>query len=123
MARLAPERNYAKSLLVPHRDSLLPIKTDDISYIYTAGKNTVVCLNDEQQYFYSKSLDNLINMLSPDDFFRANKQFIVSRNSVKKITAWFDRRLLLTLNTKTPETLFVSKNKAAEFKQWMIGKD
>jgi hypothetical protein len=35
------------------------------------------------------------------------------------ITIWFDSRLLITLDTETPERIFVSKNKAAEFKQWM----
>ena len=57
----------------------------------------------------------------PHQFFRANKQFAVNRDSVQKISVWYDSRLLLTLNTETPERVFISKNRAAEFKQWMTG--
>ncbi|MBQ9666356.1 MAG: response regulator transcription factor [Bacteroidaceae bacterium] len=119
MLRLTPAPQYVSTLLIPHRGTLLPVSTNDISYIYTTDKNTVVCLTDGQQHLYPKSLEALKTLLPPHQFFRANKQFIVNRNSVKNITVWFDNRLLLTLNIQTPEQLFVSKNKAAEFKEWM----
>jgi hypothetical protein len=39
---------------------------------------------------------------------------------VKNITIWFDSRLLVTLDVETPERLYVSKNKASEFKTWVV---
>ena len=38
---------------------------------------------------------------------------------VKEIVVWFDSRLLVSMPIELPEPLFVSKNKAAEFKNWM----
>jgi DNA-binding LytR/AlgR family response regulator len=58
--------------------------------------------------------------LNPVEFTRVNKQFIVARSSVKSITIWFDSRLLVTLDTETPERIYISKNKASEFKAWMV---
>jgi DNA-binding LytR/AlgR family response regulator len=58
--------------------------------------------------------------LNPADFTRANKQFIISRNSVKDITIWFDSRLLVTPDVDPPERIYISKNKAAEFKAWIV---
>ncbi|WP_406567338.1 LytTR family transcriptional regulator DNA-binding domain-containing protein [Chryseobacterium kimseyorum] len=58
--------------------------------------------------------------LNPSFFFRANKQFIVSRNSVQNITVWFDSRLWLNLNIEVPERIYISKNKASEFKSWIV---
>ena len=46
--------------------------------------------------------------------------YIISRNSVENITIWFDNRLLITLDVETPERIYVSKNKAAEFKAWVV---
>ena len=68
---------------------------------------------------YNRSLDSIIGGLDPAKFFRANKQYIVARDSVKEIVVWFDSRLLVNMPIELPEPLFVSKNKAAEFKNWM----
>ena len=116
---LASEMRWTKRLLVSYRDALVPVNVDDISYVYSTDKNTMVCLNSGEQLNCNKSLESVFSNLNPERFFRANKQFIVNRDSVKKIAVWFDSRLLLTLNTTTPERLFISKNRAAEFKQWM----
>lgn len=59
-------------------------------------------------------------LTEPEDFIRANKQFIVARDSVTDITIWFDSRLLITLDTEVPERIYVSKNKASEFKTWLV---
>ena len=78
-------------------------------------------MNNGEQLGYNKSLESILSTLDPQQFFRANKQFAINRDSVEKITVWYDSRLLLTLTAATPERLFISKNRAAEFKQWMTG--
>lgn len=121
MGHLAPQPRWQSRLLVPSRDVLVPVSVSDIAYIYSTEKNTTVCLNSGEQLPYHKSLESVLSSLDPHQFFRANKQFAVNRDSVRKITVWYDSRLLVTLSTATPERLFVSKNRAAEFKQWMTG--
>ena len=65
-------------------------------------------------------MEQISYTLNPANFFRASKQYIISRNSVENITIWFDNRLLITLDVEVPERIYVSKNKAAEFKVWMM---
>ena len=71
-------------------------------------------------YPYSKTLEQIMASLNPADFIRANKQFIIARNSVTDITIWFDNRLLVTLDVETPGRIYISKNKASEFKSWIV---
>lgn len=71
-------------------------------------------------YPYTKTLEQISANLNPNEFFRANKQYIIARDSVQNITIWFDNRLLLTLDVETPERIYISKNKAAEFKAWVV---
>ena len=122
MGALAPEPRWQSRLLVPHRDQLVPVHVADISYIYSTGKSTSIGMKNGEQLTYHKSLDSILSTLDPHQFFRANKQFAVNRDSVDKITVWYDSRLLITLDAPTPERLFVSKNRAAEFKQWLTEK-
>lgn len=119
MVSLMPQSRWQSRLLIPLRDMLVPVNVSDISYIYSTEKNTMICLNNGEQITCHKSLDSILSTLDPHQFFRANKQFAVNRNSVENITVWYDSRLLVVLNTDTPERLFVSKNRAAEFKHWM----
>lgn len=121
MALLQEDRkSYQDRLLIPIKDKLMPISVGDISYFYTTDRNTLVQLRDGEQYSYSKTLDQIISNLDPQIFYRANKQFIVHRDSVKDITIWFDSRLLISMDTDTPERIYVSKNKASSFKAWMM---
>ena len=117
---LKPAPRYKDKLLIAHKDKLLPVNIKNISYFYATGKNTYVCLKDGNRYPYSKTLEQIASSLNPEDFIRANKQFIVARDSVTDITIWFDNRLLITLDTEVPERIYVSKNKASEFKTWLV---
>lgn len=122
VARLAPGQTYRDKLLIPDRDKLQPVGIEEISCFYTTGKNTKVCLKTGKWFSYSGTLEQIETTLNPSEFTRANKQFIVARDSVKNLTIWFDSRLLVTLDVETPERIYVSKNKAAEFKAWLVRK-
>lgn len=111
---------YKDKLLVPYKDKLLPIRMEEIACFYTADKRTTLYLRDGRSYLYNKTLDQIFPTLDPSEFIRVNKQFIIARESVKELTIWFDSRLLVTLEVETPERIYVSKNKASEFKNWIV---
>jgi DNA-binding LytR/AlgR family response regulator len=117
--RPAGSGNYTTSLLVPVKDKLVPVSMDDVVCIYSTDRKTQIYLKSGQMMLYSRSLDSIAGGLDPSKFFRANKQYIVARDCVKEIVVWFDNRLLVSMPIELPEPLFVSKNKAAEFKNWM----
>ena len=117
--RSAGSGNYTTSLLVPVKDKLVPVSMDDVACIYSTDRKTQIYLKSGQMMLYSRSLDSIAGGLDPPKFFRANKQYIVARDCVKEIVVWFDSRLLVSMPIELPEPLFVSKNKAAEFKNWM----
>lgn len=110
---------YTSSLLVPVKDKLVPISMDDVACIYSTERKTQIYLKSGRMMLYNRSLDSIIGSLDPSRFFRANKQFIIARDCVKEIVVWFDSRLLVSMPIELPEPLFVSKNKAAEFKNWI----
>lgn len=120
LTRLAPAPKYKDKLLIPYKDKLLPVNLKDVSCFYTSDKNTSVYLKDGSSYPFAKTLEQLMPSLDPSNYIRANKQFIINRDSITNITIWFDNRLLVTLDVEVPERIYVSKNKAAEFKAWLV---
>ncbi|MCY4778573.1 LytTR family DNA-binding domain-containing protein [Sphingobacterium sp. UT-1RO-CII-1] len=122
ITQLSSASTYQDKLLIPAKDKLLPIDLKDVSFFYTTDKTTSIGLNNGERLPYSKSLDVIFSSLNPADFYRANKQFIIARRAVDNITVWFDSRLLIALDHDTPERIYISKNKAAEFKDWFINR-
>lgn len=120
LSLLTPVPGYKDKLLIPVKDKLQPVDLNEISFFYTTDRITKIYLKDAKVYSYSKTLEQIEGSLNPKDFIRANKQFIIARNSVKNITIWFDSRLLVTLDVEPPERIYISKNKAAEFKSWIV---
>ena len=110
---------YPEKLLIPVNNELIPVDISQISYFYTTVKCTRTILKDNTGICYMKALESIYASLDPTLFFRANKQFVVAKSSIKNITIWFDSRLLITLDTEVPERIYVSKNKAAQFKKWL----
>lgn len=120
MSAMTAGMRYQDKFLIPVKDQLIPVGVREIAFFYTTDKSTFIYLQDGRQLIYNKTLDQIYAALNPADFYRANKQFIIARTEVKNITIWFDSRLLLSLNTTVPEPVYISKNKAADFKAWVV---
>jgi two-component system response regulator LytT len=123
ITQLAISTKYKNKILVPVRDKLQPVDLGEISFFYSTEKKTKIFLKNGKSYPYSRSLEQIETSLNPADFIRANKQFIISRSSVKNITIWFDSRLLINIDVEPPERIYVSKNKAAKFKAWIVSEN
>ena len=120
LMELRPEARYPERMLLRLRDKLIPIAVENVAFVYTADRSTQVYMNDGMCYMSEKSMEQIASQLDPKQFMRVNKQFLLSRHSVKEITIWFDNRLRVNLTVATPEDIYISKNKSSEFKAWLI---
>ena len=118
LRQIGMKKNYKSCFLVPERDKLVPLPTANIAYIYIEDKWVKAVTLDEYTHYISQTLDDIMNQLNPDDFFRANRQFIVSRKAIKDLTIWFGNKLSLNMSVKVPEKIIISKAKVSEFKNW-----
>lgn len=111
-------QQYVRTLLIHHKEKIIPVSTDDISYLHL--ENGIVYIQlDQHQYSTSYNLDELERILDPEQFFRANRQFIIHRKAVLNMEQYFSRKLLLRLKVPTPEPIIISKGKASTFLSWL----
>lgn len=110
---------YKSSLLVPVRDKLTPVSVKDIAYIYVEERNSVIVRFDGAKYEFASSLDDIMKLLDPSAFYRANRQFIVARLAVKDISLWFGSRIAVNLKVPVDERIIISRAHAQEFKKWI----
>ena len=106
--------------LVHYKDKIIPLSIEDVAYFYTSNEKVTATTYSGEKYQVDRTLELLQSSLPVNNFFRANRQFIVSREAVKDIVVWFGSRLALNLKVETPEKIIISKARAPEFKQWLM---
>lgn len=111
--------NKRKSYLVYHQDKLIPLAVDDISWFYKSNQVTYACTISNKKYVIDDALDKIQNEVSSVNFYRANRQFIVSKNAIENISIYFNGRLIVNILPKPDEKIIVSKAKATDFKNWL----
>lgn len=113
------ERQNTGGFLVHVKDKIIPVKVSEIAYFYTSDERVTIATFDGRRLPYDKALDAIIGTLPGNEFFRANRQFIVSRAAVSDISVWFGSRLSLNLSVEVPERIIISKARVPEFKKWL----
>jgi two-component system LytT family response regulator len=113
--------NSLKSFLIPVKDRILPLSITEIAFCHTAGEKVSAYTFDGRRLLLDRSLDGLADMLPADDFFRANRQFIIARSAINDLTVWYGSRLSVNLSVVVPEKIIVSKNRVPHMKKWLSG--
>lgn len=117
---MAAARNQ-NTFLIHVRDKIIPVRAEDIAFCYTADEHVTIHTFDGHEFPYEKSLETIHAALPAENYFRANRQFIISRSAIADISVWFGSRLRVNLKTPTPEHIIVSKARVPEFKRWIAG--
>lgn len=122
IASLNKEKSYKTHFLMPVKGSkLIPLLARDIAYIHIEDGLVKAKTTDGKSYIFEFTLDELAGMLHPANFFRANRQFIISRNSIKEVDYYFNNRLSINLKVPVSEKIIISKVRVTEFREWFSG--
>lgn len=115
------KNNKQNTLLVYHRDNIIPVKVEDIAIFYIENEVTHLITFTHKHHTISKAIEEL-QPITGDEFFRANRQFLINRNAVKDASQYFGRKLIVTLTIPFSEKIIVSKEKVTLFLDWLSGK-
>jgi len=112
-------KEYRKRFLVKLGQKLVSIEVEDIAYFFSDGRLNFFKTVDNRKFVVDYTMDELNDMLNPDNFFRISRSFFISVNSVGQIHDYFGNRLLLDLKPETDKEAIVSREKVTEFKTWL----
>lgn len=116
---VAQARPTEQTFLVHFRDKIIPLKIEDIAFFHTFEERVSAYCHNGEKYIIDQTLEALQSKLPTEDFFRANRQFIISRAAVKELTVWFGSRLAATLTIEAPEHIIIPKARVQDFKAWL----
>jgi LytTr DNA-binding domain len=126
--------NFLVSKLNPGRQDLLVLSAmsiiykskgnplSDICCFYILERATFTRTFTDRDYLIDYSLDYIQKVIDPKQFFRINRNCLISIHAVSEIDGYSTSRLKIKLNSPKPiDDLIVSRDKVNEFKTW-IGK-
>lgn len=117
---LQKPRGVTQSLLVYQQDKVIPVKFRDIALFYIKNEVTHLYTFSQKIYYINKSLD-VIQQICGDDFYRANRQYIVNRSAIREVNQSLSRKVSVQLNVPFQENITISKEKMTDFLDWLKG--
>lgn len=117
------ERNkeIQERFLVSRGEQLLSIKSTEIAYFMAQDKYLFLFTKNGECYLYEDTISNIEFKLSPKDFFKINRKFIVSHDAIQQILKYSQNRLKLELQPapNSSELILVSSKSTKDFKNWL----
>ena len=113
------DKKFKNRFLVKFGDNIQFKNTDEIAYFFADNKITYLVLNEGQRFIVDYRLGQLEGILDPECFFRFNRKFVTKIESVQKIKLLTNSRLQVFLKPNFEHEIYVSKEKATEFKAWL----
>ena len=108
-----------QTFLVHYRDKIIPLQSKDVAFFHTAEERVSAYCYNGNKYQLDMTLEAVQSKISSEEFFRANRQFIIARKAVSEISVWIGSRLAANLTVETPERIIIPKARVHEFKEWM----
>ncbi len=116
---LSETRQYRERFLVNKGDELVMLYTDDISYISKTDNHALAFTEEGASYTLAMNMADLEQVLDPDKFFRINRQYIANIKGIRKISLFFNSKLIVKLKGCNDDNIVISKEKTAQFKKWL----
>ncbi len=110
---------WKKRFIVNFGDKIKAIETTDVAYFMILEKNIFLVTHNNESFGINYSLEQLEEMLNPDEFFRVNRKFLIRFAAIKSMWSYSRSRVKLELNPAAPDDVIVSTERSTAFKEWL----
>jgi DNA-binding LytR/AlgR family response regulator len=112
-------QQYKQRFLIKVGEQLHALPTGEILYFWNEERATFATTAEGKRYLVDYSLNQLEELLNPQEFFRVNRQLMLRYEAVEQIVAYSGSRLKLTLKHAAKKPALVSRERVNEFKAWL----
>ncbi len=112
-------RKYKTRFVIKVGEHLKSVEVTDILFFQSLEKTTFCYTKDGRRNILDFTLDDLQEILDPDQFFRINRKYIVSTTSIQDIISYTNSRLKLNLKNSEDNDIVVARERVQEFRDWL----
>jgi len=114
-------QNYKNRYLVKLGEHIKSIAVEDICFFYAEGRTVFIITTENRKFIVDYTLEELINQLNPEKFFRANRSFIINFDHITDVIVYSTSRLRVKFQFEFEKEIIVSREKVSDFKAWYGG--
>lgn len=116
---ITEKTSYQTSFLIRFREKIYPVQVADIAFVYLENEVVYLYTFKGEKHPIFKTLDEVENAISPEHYYRINRQMIVNKKAIKEIEPHFNQKVVVKLTIPTPEQNLVSRQKVTPFLSWI----
>ena len=110
---------YRQRILVRHRQDWVPVDCNDLRQVYSAEGVTFAIDRQGRRYLIEESLERIGEELDPARWFRINRSQLVHIDGVRKVSRYFNHRLILELDSAGEGDNIVSRQRVKQCREWL----
>lgn len=112
-------RSFKNRFLVKLGERIQTVDVGDVAFFFSEDKVTFLQTRPGKKYIIDYTLDEIEDMVSPEQFFRLNRKYISSIASIKDVFTYSNSRLKVLLENCTDNDILISREKMGAFKGWL----
>lgn len=112
-------KKYKSRFVIKVGEHLRSIDVSDILFFVSLEKTTFCHTRENRKNVLDFTLDQLEDILDPNSFFRINRKYIVSAQSIQDMISYTNSRLKLILKNSDDKDVIVARERVQEFKEWL----
>ena len=116
--QLKTETHHKNRFLVKAGSKLFYVNTEDIAFFHTHESINYLKTHDGNKYHVDKTIEDLEHLVSPSNFFRINRQTLISIKAILRIETEM-RRLRVVTSPPLEEVQYISRHRVQKFKDWL----
>jgi len=110
---------YKKRFVTRIGDRIVAIETSEVMYACSEERATYLFTAGGKKHLVDFSLDQMENMLNPQEFFRLNRKYIARYDAIEDILAYSNSRVKVNLKDCSDRDIVLSRDRTRLFKEWL----
>jgi DNA-binding LytR/AlgR family response regulator len=112
-------KTFKTRFLVKLGERIQTVDVQDIAFFFSEDKATLLQTRQGKKYIVDYILDEIEDMVAPEQFFRINRKYISSIAAIKDVFTYSNSRLKVHLENCPDNDILISRERMGAFKSWL----
>lgn len=117
---LQPEKkSYKSRFLVRFGEKIQSIAIEEAGFFFSEERVTFLQTSEGKKFVLDSTLEQVEAAVDPSIFFRINRKYLCRVDAVEEVLSYSNSRLKVKLKNSSDKDILISREKVAEFKNWL----
>lgn len=113
------KKEYKQRFIIKSGSHLSTVQIQDVLFFYSEHKTVWLKHKNGKRHAIDYTLEQLEGLLNPNLFFRLNRKYFASINSIEGAVSYSNSRLKVKLLQHDDDDIVISRERTSSFKNWL----